>query len=119
MNPEFIEIQLSALAQKAIAPDTPLMVKIMAAKGVLPGAKPADMVTVIVILGQSDIEEVARTAAATLKNLPQTILDGALGNQLAVPVLSALAAQFYEKPEVVEKLLRQSQISGDSLFVLG
>jgi hypothetical protein len=118
MNPEFDVARLPPLAQKAIAPDTPLPMKMMAAKGLLPGAKPSDVVTVIVILGQSEIEEVVKTANTTLKNLPRPILDGAFADQLAAPVLRALAEQFYENPEFVEKLLRQSSVSGGCLEFL-
>lgn len=118
MNPEIDLTQLPPLAQKAIAPETPLGLKMMAAKGVLPGAKPSDVITVVVILGQSDVEEVALTAKATLKNLPKPILDGALGNQMAAAVLSALAEHFYDKADIVEKLLRQPNIPGESLQLL-
>jgi len=118
MNPDIDFSQLPPLAQKAIAPDTPLPLKMMAAKGVLPGAKPSDVVTVVVILGQSESEDVSSTAQATLKNLPKPVLDGAFGNQLAKGVLSALSEQFYDKPEVVEKLLRQTAIGGASLEFL-
>ena len=118
MHPEINLTDLPPLAQKALAPDTPLPLKMMAAKGVLPGARPVDVVTVIVILGQSDVAEVAQTARATLKNLPRPILDGVFGNQLPAPVLSALTENYYEKPEVVEKLLRQSNISAGSLEFL-
>ncbi len=118
MDPDIDISQPPPPARKAIAPDTPLPLKMMAAKGVLPGAKPADVITVVVILGQSDVQEIAQTARATLKNIPKSMLDAALGNQLVAPVLSALVEQFYEKPEVVEKLLRQSLITGSSLEFL-
>ncbi len=118
MNPEIDLTQLPPMAQKAIAPDSPLGMKMMAAKGVLPGAKPSDVVTVVAILSQSDIEDVALTAKATLKNFPKAVLDGAFGNQLPPTVLGVLAALFYDSPDIVERLLRQPKIPSESLELL-
>ena len=115
MIADFDPTQLPPLAQKAIAPDAPAAMKMMAAKGVLPGAKPPDVVAVLLILARSNTEDIAQTARGTLKNLPRPILDGVFGNQLAPWVLNGLAEQFYANPEVIERLLRQSAIAAETL----
>ena len=50
----------------------------MAAKGIVPGLKPADLVTIIVVLAEG-ADAVAETARQTLAKLPPPVLNGALG----------------------------------------
>ena len=118
MDSEIDVSQLPPPAQKVLDPRTPGALKMMAAKGIIPGAKPADVLTVLVLLRQVGDEQLAETAKATLGNIPKPLLDGALSSSLAAPVLEALVAQYYDAPEVVEKLLRQPQLSEDTLVYL-
>jgi len=118
MISDFDPTQLPPLARKAIAPESPPAMKMMAAKGVLPGTKPPDVVAVLLLLAESNAQDIAQTARTTLRNLPQPVIDGALGNQLTPWVLNGLAEQFFDVPDVVERLLRQSNIASDSLEFL-
>ena len=52
--------------------------KMMAAKGVVPGAAPPDLMTILVGLSQSDDAKVAEAAQGTLKAPPKPLLEGAL-----------------------------------------
>jgi hypothetical protein len=118
MDAEIDISQLPPPAQKALDPNTPLPLRMMAAKGIVPGAKPADVLSVVVLLLDSTDTQVAATAKSTLGNLPKPLLDGALSSSLSARVLRTLVEQSYDKPEVVEKLLRQTQLSGESLAFL-
>lgn len=90
----------------------------MAAKGVVPGLKPADLITVVAVLSQDEDDKLASAARGTLEKLPPPILEGALGTPLQEPVIACLAVSFGEQPNVVEKLLRMPAIGGETLVFL-
>ena len=118
MAPDIDTSQLPPAAQKAIDPQTPLPLRMMAAKGIVPGAKPADSLTVLAILSGSDESQVASTAKATLDTLPKPILEGALASTLSAGVLRVLVEHTFDNPETVERVLRQPQLTGESLEYL-
>ncbi|MEZ4374631.1 MAG: hypothetical protein R3B07_27695 [Polyangiaceae bacterium] len=66
MSPELDLEGLPPPAKKALSPGAPPPLKLMAAKGVIPGAKPADIVTVLTGLAAEDAK-VAEAARATLR----------------------------------------------------
>ena len=106
---------LPAPAQKALHPDTPLPMKLMAARGVLPGLKPAEIVIVVGALSASEDEKLRETATATLAKLPPPILNGALSADLPTPVIDRLAQAYPNQHEVVEQLLRMPRIGAAAL----
>jgi len=118
MDSDIDTSQLPPAALKAVDPKTPLPLRMMAAKGVVPGAKPADTLLVLALLIRTEDPQVASTARATLANLPKPLLDGALGSSLGAGVLHVLAEHSHDKPDIVERLLRQSALSADSLELL-
>lgn len=92
--------------------------KMLAAKGVIPGAPPQDALTVIVALCDSDDPKVAESALATLRKPPRPLLDGALKGELQPSVLEALVLNHARDREVVGPLLRQPQMNQDLLCTL-
>ena len=74
--------QLPGPAQKILDPKGPAPLKQMAAKGVVPGLKPGDIVTVIALLGESSDAAIAKTANESLGKLPKPLVNGALGGDL-------------------------------------
>jgi len=50
---------LPALVQRVLARDTPTPVKLMAARGVIPGAKPGDIVIVVSVLAGDEDPKLA------------------------------------------------------------
>lgn len=96
---------LPAPAQKALAPDAPAPLRTMAARGVLPGLKPGDIVTVVALLAVGADAEVATTARTTLTNLPAPILAGALTADLPGIATEQLAEAQPKNPDVVLGLL--------------
>jgi hypothetical protein len=70
--------QLSPIAQKLLSPDAPAKMVALAAKGVIMGAKPTDLVSVVAALTRHADPELAAAARATLPKLPAPVLDGAI-----------------------------------------
>lgn len=112
------DIDLSALpppAQKVFAADAPAALKLMAARGVLPGLKPAEIVQVVALLAQGDDAQLRETASATIAKLGAPILAGALGADLPAFVIDQLARAYENRAEVIEQLLRMPRIDGQTL----
>jgi hypothetical protein len=107
--------QLPGQAQKILSPEAPPPLRMMAAKGVIPGLKPGDIVTVIALLTEHGDENVAETARATLGKLPPPILTGALQADLPGAVIALLAPSYATAVEVVEQLLRMPRIDAGAL----
>jgi hypothetical protein len=117
----FADIELDKLgpsAQKVLSGEAPLPAQMMAAKGIVPGAKPHEIVTVIAALSAHTDDKLREAALATLAKLPPPILNGALSADLPGSVISRLAAPNANNHEVVEKLLRMPRIGGDALELL-
>ena len=96
---------LPAPAQKALALDAPLPLRTMAARGVLPGLKPGDIVIVVAMLAADKDPTLAETARTTLTKLPAAILAGALTADLPGTVTEALADAQPKNPDLVLGLL--------------
>lgn len=102
-------------AQKLVAPDAPPKLQELAAKGIAPGLKPAELLAVVVILTQSDRAAVHDTAVSTIKNLPAPILQGALATDLEPAIIHALAQAYIDRVDVIEKLVVMPRVSMDSI----
>jgi len=109
---------LGTAARKVLSTDAPAPLRMMGAKGVLPGAPPADVLTVIIALSVTDGGSVQATAAQTLSKLPRPILDGALNGRLQPPVVQVLAELFGQDLEVLPRILAQPAIGEDTLCEL-
>jgi hypothetical protein len=107
-------IDLSELpppVQRVLAAGAPLPLRQMAAKGVLPGAKPEHLVTVLAALGQDSDPAIVAAATQTLRQLPPQVRDGALQSDLQPAAIEALLHAFGTEPSVVERLLRMRRVS--------
>ncbi|HEY6728722.1 MAG TPA: hypothetical protein VI197_32145 [Polyangiaceae bacterium] len=111
MSEAFDTGQLPAAAQKLLAPAAPKPVKMMAAKGIIPGLKPGDIVTVLALLGSDEDAKIAESARTTLGNLPPPILNGALNAALPGFVTEQFAHAYAGNHDVIEQLLRQAAIT--------
>lgn len=115
MSEAFDTSQLPAAAQKILSPAAPKPVKMMAAKGIIPGLKPGDIVTVLALLEGDEETKIAESARATLGNLPPPILNGALAASLPGFVTEHFARAYSTHHDVIEQLLRQSAITVGAL----
>jgi hypothetical protein len=114
-----IELEkLSPAVQKALSEAAPLPVQMMAAKGVIPGAKPHELVIAISVLARRDDEKLREAATTTLAKLPPPILTGALSADLPGSVILQLVRSYSTNHEVVERILRMPRITGEALELL-
>ncbi len=109
---------LSSPAQKLVAADAPPKLQELAAKGVAPGLKPAEVVAVVVVLSRSDRAAVHDTAVSTIKNLPAPILQGALTTDLEPAIIHALGQAYIDRLEVIEKLVVMPRVAMDTIELL-
>jgi len=107
--------KLPGTARKILGGSAPAAMRMMAAKGIVPGVRPGDLVTVIVLLREDDDEKVAAAARATLAGLPAPVLGGALAADLEPLAIEALAEHYATNHDAVEKLLRMPRIEGAAL----
>jgi hypothetical protein len=110
MEPAVDVSTLPVPAQRILDPAGPAPLKQMAARGVAPGLKPADAVTVVALLAESADNALAEIARATLKKLPGPILNGALAGDLPSGVIDALAPHYATDLAVMEKMLTHPAI---------
>jgi hypothetical protein len=115
------DVDVSALplpAQKALALAAPAPLRTMAARGVLPGLKPADIVTVVSVLADAEDATLAQTARATLEKLPLPVLAGALGADLPGSVIEKLVEARPRDADVVLAVLKMPRVTRTALEFL-
>jgi hypothetical protein len=103
--------KLSPAARKVLDPASPAAMRQLAAKGLAPGLKPADALTLVAILAESVEPAISAAALATLDKLPAPLLNGALAGDLPPGVLALIAPKFARDRPVMEKLLAHPNIS--------
>jgi hypothetical protein len=115
MIPPIDAAALSVPAQKLVGPQAPLKMQELAAKGVAPGIKPAEMLAILLVFRSSDRPTVKQAAEQTLEALPPHLLAAAVGADLPAAVIDALARPNAGKIEVLEKLLSMPQIAMETV----
>jgi hypothetical protein len=106
---------LPAPAQKLLDPAAPLKLQELAARGVAPGLKPADLVAVVVLLAGSKRPTVKEIAQKSLPALPEPVLTGALGSDLLPAVIDALARAYVGNIPVLERLVGMPRIDLETI----
>ncbi len=102
-------------AQRMLAENAPLPLRMMAAKGIAPGLKPEAIVTLVCVFAGNSNAELAATARHTLEAFPEPILQGALATDLQTRVLEWLAEVHHGDAAVVSRLLAARNISSEAL----
>ena len=110
--------KLSPAAQRILDAKTPGAVRQMAARGIAPGLKPADALTVVAILSEQADEVLATAAKQTLAKLPLPILLGALGPDLPPGVIDLIAPTYVNDAAVMERILALPQIPGETVAAI-
>jgi hypothetical protein len=120
MIPPLDPATLSPQAQKLVSASAPEKLQEVAARGVVPGVQPAEIVGVLVLLSQSPRANVAGTAARTLGALPEAILAAALGaaDRLPPAAIDALARAYPERIDVLERLVGTAAIPLETIETL-
>ncbi len=115
MQPPVDLSKLSPLVQRVVDPKGPAPMKAMAAKGVVPGLKGFEIVTVIALLSEGD-DATAQTARKTLHALPAPLLAGALAPELPPGVVALLAPLYASDVDTMAKILQLPQIPIDAVI---
>ncbi len=114
-------VDLSSLpgpAQKILDPAGPAPLKQMAAKGVVPGLKPGDIVTVIALLTESADTAIAKTATESFAKLPKPLLNGALSGEVHPWVLDKLVTAYVEDYAFVGQFLQHKSLAIETVLWL-
>jgi hypothetical protein len=111
-------LTLSPSAQRVALADAPLKVQEVAARGMMPGLKPGEIIEVLVVLSKSERPTVQQAAERTLAALPEPLLMGSLGAELAAEAVDKLARVYKERPDVIERLLAMTTIAIETVWEL-
>ncbi len=115
MNPTVDPTTLPGPAQKILDGSAPMPIRQMAAKGIAPGLRPVDAITVLALLSESQDAAMAATATATLAQIPAPVLNGALGSAIPSGVLDVIAPYYAKNAAVAEKILQQPTLLPDTV----
>lgn len=111
MEPAVDVSKLPAQAQKLLDPSTPAPLRQMGARGIAPGLKPGEALTLVCLLAESQETQIADVARATMKNLPAPVLNGALAADLPPGVLDVVSPFYATDVGVMEKILTHPAIA--------
>jgi len=110
--------RLHPMARKALEATAPKKLRLGAARGLLPGIPPADILTVVALLSQEADSPVSTTARTTLAQFPPAILDAALNTELAGVVIEALARSNPGQDSLLTRLLDNAGIAPETVAFL-
>ncbi len=96
----------------------PAPLRQLAARGVGPGLKPGEALTLVALLSESDDEAVATTARATLDKLPAPLLNGALAGDLPPGVLALIAPAYVRNVAVMEKIVSHPALLSQTVVAI-
>lgn len=100
---------LSGPVQKLLDPAGPAPLRTMAARGLAPGLKPGEALTLVVLLAQGS-DALAETAGKTLAAIPAPLLNGALGGPLPAGILHVVAPLYAKDNAISERLLNHPDL---------
>ena len=107
---------LPAAVQRVIGATAPAPMRMMAARGAMPGLRPEQIVTVVAIFAEGSlahVEPAAREAAeATLKKLPPPVINGALASpELPSAIVDVIGAHYFDDFAIVEKIVMHAKVA--------
>jgi hypothetical protein len=111
MDPAVDVSKLGPVATRVLDPKSPAPMRQMAARGAVPGLKPAETLTIIAILAETDDDAVRTIANATLDKLPPPLVAGGLTVDLQPGVIDAIAVRYAADAAIMEKILALPQVT--------
>lgn len=118
MHPQFDISTLPIPAQKILEPTAPPKLRESAAKGIILGLKPGDVLSIVALLAESPDPDVSSVAFQTLRTIKPQLLDGALSAPLHPGVIDSLARAHVNNDEVAGRLLLLAEITTDTIEYL-
>jgi len=90
----------------------------MAARGIAPGLKPSDALTVVALFAEGADEALAKSAKETLGKLPPQLISGALTPELPAGVVDLLMPTYLSDPTLMERFLALPQIAPETVVMI-
>lgn len=120
LDPPIDIASLPGPVQRVIGPGAPPPMRMMAARGAVPGLKPEQIATVVVLFARAELAHidapVREAAEATLAKLAPPIRDGALSSPEVPPgVLDLLASLYADDEAAIERVLTNPAIAVDTV----
>lgn len=120
LDPPIDIATLPGPVQRVIGPAAPPPMRMMAARGAVPGLRPEQIATVVVLFARAELPHidaaVREAAEATLAKLAPPIRDGALSSPEVPPgVLDLLATLYAEDEAAIERVLTNPAIAIDTV----
>jgi hypothetical protein len=115
--------KLPAPVQRIVGPAAPPPMRTMAARGMAPGLKPEQIVTVVVLFALGDLPHVDDAtrdqARQTLAKLPPPVVNGALASpDLPASVVDVIAEAYVGDAAIVEKIVLHPAVAVDTIVKL-
>jgi hypothetical protein len=111
MDPALDLAKLSPVAVRVLDPKSPLPMRQMAARGIVPGLKASETLSVVAALAEVADETVSKLAQSTLDKLPVQLLQGAFTPDLQAGVIDVIARRYATEVAMMERLLALPQIA--------
>jgi hypothetical protein len=118
MDPPVDLTKLGPVATRVLDPKSPAPMRQMAARGVVPGLKPTETLTIIALLAETDDTAVATIAKATLDKLPPQLATGGLTAELQPGVVDAIATRYATDLAMMERVLALPQIALETVALV-
>ncbi len=100
---------------KVIDPSAPPPMRMMAARGIVPGATPRDLLAIQYALTLDADSAIAKAAATALGGTPANLLKGAIDSKTHAGVIDLVARTRMQDEDLLEFLVLRKQISDDTL----
>lgn len=112
------QIEIDPKFAKAIDPTAPVPIRMMAARGIVAGAKPADILQIQFALSYDPTEAIATAAKKALSETPANVIKGAVHEKTHGGVLDIVARARGEDEDLIEFIVLKKQVQDDTLMFL-
>ncbi|MBI4917537.1 MAG: hypothetical protein HY825_16980 [Acidobacteria bacterium] len=107
--------ELAPEIARVCGPAAPGPAKLMAARGMMPMARPGDLVTVLYMLAHDPVPALSTAAKDSLAGLPPDVARSALSGDLDPRVLDYTADLFQRRDELVQEILRNARVADETV----
>src|SRR3954469_4449497 len=112
------QIEIDPKFAKAIDPAAPIPIRMMAARGIVAGAKPTDILQIQFALSFDPAEVVSLAAKKALEETPPNVLKGAVGDKTHSGILDIVARARGGDEDLMEFITLKKQVQDDTLMYL-
>ena len=113
---EASQVEVDPKFAKVVDPASPPPMRLMAAKGIVPGARPADLLVIQYRLTFDPEESVATAAKKAVAEAPTNLLKSAVDAKTPAGLLDLLAHERAADEEVMEFVVLRKQVADETLM---